>query len=122
MIKIEKVLIHFYDNDFYFTWSNVLNTLAEAIKQGFVISSKEEFLKILNEMGYNHYVLFQNKGEHEHDEKHLRNYITIKKVEHILLNDEVTEYLSKTKWNNSESHYLLMFNENNTYSFQIRCI
>lgn len=111
MIKLEKILIQFNDNDFWLTWVNVLNTLAEAIKQGFKTESKESLLKVLNNMSYSHYLLFQNKCEYTHDEEYLKKYLTIKNPEHILLNCEVEEFLYKTNSYNNKAYYLLIYGD-----------
>lgn len=110
MQKLEQVLIIFSDNDFYYTWQSVLNTLGTAIQKGFTCD-KEQLLSTLNEMAFSHYLLFQHKFRDTENQDYLKEYLTVKGVENIFINEEVDEHIQIPKYNNYESHYLIIFKD-----------
>lgn len=106
-----KIAIRFGDNDFSNTFHGVLATIHDAYKWNDKIPTKEQLCKIINEMVYGHYLLYQNMFEYN-DEKSgeicegTKKYLQQIKPERILINEEVDQYLKNTKWDNSETFIL----------------
>jgi len=102
-----KIAIKFGDNDFYNTWQGVLKVLREAYIWQKKLPSKEQLCKIINELSYPCYLLFQNQFEYNEEKDgnmhgHTYNYLQITE-EQILIDKEVEEYWKNTTWDNSET-------------------
>jgi HJR/Mrr/RecB family endonuclease len=68
-----------------------------------IIEDKVELCKIINELSYGMYRLYQNTHECDDEKnKKTKEYLQITS-EQILLNEEVTEYLKEVDWNNSDT-------------------
>jgi len=107
----QAILVSFRDNDFYNTWINVLNHIKEA-KPIFSIKDKKKLAFILSQAAWAMYVLHQNQCSYNGLEtyskdyiKHTMEYLTIE-PDQILLDDEVTAYLSENDWGNGETFYI----------------
>jgi hypothetical protein len=99
-----KIAILFGDNDFYHTFYGVLEAIKNARKRNSsIIEDKVELCKIINELSYGMYRLYQNTHECDDEKnKKTKEYLQITS-EQILLNEEVTEYLKEVDWNNSDT-------------------
>lgn len=105
------ILIRFGDNDFYHTWSAVLQsaTLSDKI---FELKDKKKLAFIFSQAAWGMYCLHQNlceyNGLQDYSEEyitHLKKYLTITE-DMIKLDDEVGEYLSSVGYNNSSTFYV----------------
>jgi len=110
-----KIAIKFGDNDFYNTFYGVLETIKNAKKwNSSLTEDKEELCKIINEISYGIYLAYQNPFPNEN----IKEYLKIKPKQ-LLINEEVTKYLTETEWDNSDTYVFdsdLDF-ENNTPIF-----
>lgn len=116
-----KIAIKFGDNDFYNTFKGVLETLNGAYKWTDRLPVKKaELCKMINEISYGCYLLYQNQFSYN-DEKQgevcerTKRYLQIT-PEKILIDKEVDEYLATVEWDNSETFILdtdLNFPNNN---------
>lgn len=103
-----KIAIKFYDNDFYQCFYGVLETIKNARKwNDKVTMDKDQLCKIINEISYGIYLLYQNSFEYNEEESgnlstKTKLYLEITS-DQILLNEEVTKYLNETEWDNSET-------------------
>lgn len=118
-----KIAILFGDNDFYFTFTGVLQTLLNATKVGHTAlpMEKDKLAIIINELSLGIYLSHQNqfryKGSDSMEDhiEHIRKYLKIE-AKDILVGDEVQKYLMETEWNNGDTFVLdtdLDFNNNN---------
>jgi hypothetical protein len=119
-----KIAIKFGDNDFYNCFYGVLETIKNAIKwNDKVTTDREQLCKIINEISYGLYLLYQNSFEYNEEKSgdlhpRTKEYLKIT-PDQILINDEVVNYLSGIEWANSEVYVFdsdLDF-ENNTPIF-----
>ena len=103
-----KIAIKFCDNDFYQCFYGVLETIKNARKwNDKVTMDKDQLCKIINEISYGIYLLYQNSFEYNEEESgnlstKTKLYLEITS-DQILLNEEVTKYLNETEWDNSET-------------------
>ena len=106
-----KIAIKFGDNDFYNCFSGVLKTILEAYKWTESLpKDKTHLCKIINEISYGCYLLYQNQFDYNDEAsgelcERTKKYLQIT-PERILLNEEVDEYLAKVDWDNSETFIL----------------
>jgi hypothetical protein len=106
-----KIAIKFGDNDFYNSFTGVLKTLLEAYKwQDKLPEDKEKLCKIINEISYGCYLLFQNQFSYNEEKSgelclRTKEYLQIKSSQ-ILINKEVNEYLTSDAFFNSETFIL----------------
>lgn len=104
-----KIAIKFGDNDFYNCFYGVLETIKNARKWNEKVTEDKELLcKIINEISYGTYLLYQNSFEYNEEKsgelcERTRKYLQIT-PDQILLNEEVTEYLKESDWDNSETY------------------
>lgn len=106
-----KLAIKFRDNDFFYCFYGVL----EAIKNSWEFNNelpenKELLCKMINEISYGMYLLYQNPFRYNEEKsgdlcERTKKYIQIT-PEQLLINDEVTDYLKKVDWDNSETYIL----------------
>lgn len=104
-----KIAIKFGDNDFYNCFYGVLETIKNARNwNNKLTENKEELCKIINEISYGVYLLYQNSFEYN-DEKsgnvcdRTKKWLQIT-PDRILVNEEVTKYLKEVEWDNSETY------------------
>ena len=104
-----KIAIKFGDNDFYNCFYGVLETIKNARKwNDNVTEDKKKLCKIINEISYGLYLLYQNSFEYNEEKsgnicKRTKEYLQIT-PDQILINDEVTKYLSEVEWDNSDTY------------------
>lgn len=119
-----KIAIKFGDNDFYNCFYGVLETIKNAKKwNDRVTENKEELCKIINEISYGLYLLYQNSFEYNEEKSgelcnRTKVYLQIT-PDQILINEEVVKYLEEVEWDNSQTFVFdsdLDF-ENNTAIF-----
>lgn len=127
-----KIAIKFGDNDFGNTFYAVLKFLHEAFKHtGHLPTDKKKLQWLINSLSPIIYVSHQNQWEYNGLEEaegdttdtnkeflHTKKYL-IKgvRLEDILVNEEVDDYIKSTDWDNSETFILdtHLYN-NNVYS------
>lgn len=103
-----KIAIKFGDNDFYNCFYGVLETIKNARKwNNKVTENKEELCKIINEISYGLYLLYQNSFEYNEEKSgelfnRTKKYLQIT-PDQILLNEEVVKYLQEVEWDNSDT-------------------
>lgn len=109
-----KIAIDIGDNDFYNTFSHLMNTLLLSAKY-----SPEEFprdkdniLFLINKLIVGHYFAFQNYFRYTHNQEsleqhdiHMTKYLSID-IKYLYLNEEVDKALEEGKFNNSSAHIL----------------
>ena len=106
-----KIAIKFGDNDFYNCFSGVLKTILEAHKWTESLPKDKTLLcKIINEISYGCYLLYQNQFKYNEEKsgelcERTKQYLQIT-PERILLDKEVDEYLAEVDWDNSETFIL----------------
>lgn len=84
-----KIAIKFGDNDFIKTFEPIMDTLHKAfLYREELPTSKENLLKIINNMSLSYYLLFQSRGYLETEKTYLQL------DESKLLIDEVNSYLN----------------------------
>ena len=104
-----KIAIKFGDNDFYNCFYGVLETIKNARKwNDKVTEDKEQLCKIINEISYGLYLLYQNSFEYNNEksgelDNHTKQYLQIT-PDQILINEEVVEYLQEVEWDNSDTY------------------
>ncbi len=104
-----KIAIKFGDNDFYNCFYGVLETIKNARKwNDKVTEDKEQLCKIINEISYGLYLLYQNSFEYNNEksgelDNHTKQYLQIT-PDQILINEEVVKYLQEVEWDNSETY------------------
>lgn len=104
-----KIAIKFGDNDFYNCFYGVLETIKNAREWNKKVTEDKELLcKIINEISYGTYLLYQNSFEYDKEKsgelcERTKKYLQITPAQ-ILLNEEVTEYLKENNWGNSETY------------------
>jgi hypothetical protein len=103
-----KIAIIFHNNDFYNCFYGVLEIIKNARKWNDRVTEDKLLLcKIINEISYGSYLLYQNSFEYN-DEKsgdiceRTKKYLQINPSQ-ILINNEVTDYLLKNNIGNSET-------------------
>ncbi len=105
------LMVCFGDNDFYLTWTAVLEsvTLSDKI---FELKDKKKLAFVLSQAAWGMYCLHQNQCEYGGLQGYSEEYITrMKKYltlseDRIKLDDEVGEYLSSVGYNNSSTFYI----------------
>lgn len=104
-----EIAIKFGDNDFYNCFYGVLETIKNARKwNDKVTEDKEQLCKIINEISYGLYLLYQNSFEYNNEksgelDNHTKQYLQIT-PDQILINEEVVKYLQEVEWDNSETY------------------
>jgi hypothetical protein len=104
-----KIAIKFGDNDFYNCFYGVLETIKNARQwNNKITEDKEQLCKIINEISYGLYLLYQNSFEYNKEKsgnicKKTKKYLQITS-DQILINEEVTKYLKEVNWNNSDTY------------------
>lgn len=112
-MRPEKIAICFGDNDFYCTFIGLLRTLEarfdESAEYSRDIKDKETLYKVINELTYPMYLLYQNPFSYNEEGKGLvcertKSYLTIDPSQ-LLIDDEVDAYLSTLEddWDNGET-------------------
>lgn len=102
-----KIAIKFGDNDFYNCFYGILETIKNARKwNDKVTKNKEELCKIINEISYGLYLLYQNSFEYNEEKSgelcsRTKEYLQIT-PDQILIDEEVVTYLQEVEWDNSE--------------------
>ena len=103
--EIKKFAVNFGDNDFYYAFFGVFDMLKSSGIKKFVLT-KDELARLLSELLPASYLLNQNRFEYnglENPEtfskgmEHSRTYLSVDE-DHIYINDEILELLSKN-WN-----------------------
>lgn len=95
-----KIAIKFGDNDFYTCFYGILETIKNARKFNDKVTEDKELLcKIINELSYGTYLLYQNSFEYNEEKSGelcliTKDYLQIT-PEQILLNDEVQKYIEE---------------------------
>ncbi len=112
--NLQHLGIRFGDNDFYYTFIGILNTLKNAVLKGHtaVPTNKKQLTTIINNMSVGHYLSHQNQfrhagrfGDFNNHIEHLRSYLKIK-PEQVFINEEVVDFLKKNDWDNGEFFYI----------------
>ncbi len=106
------ILIRFGDNDFYYTWTEVLKSAVND-KGIFQLKDKKKLAFIFSQAAWGMYCLHQNRCEYggleDFSEKHInniKNFLTIKE-DRILLDDEVANYFTEEGYfGNGEDFYV----------------
>lgn len=101
-----KIAIRFYDNDFYNTFYGVLEALMNgSFYATRVIKDKKKLCKVINEISYGMYLLYQNPFKRPMN-KLTRQELKIKPKD-ILLDEEVDAFLLEVDgWDNAETFVL----------------
>ncbi len=105
---MQAILLDFGDNDFFYTWEAVFNSVLTT-GELFKIKDKKKLAFILSQAAWGMYVLHQNRcrynGLEKFDESYvesMRKYFTVK-PRMIKLDDEVKSHLEKGDgWYNGE--------------------
>lgn len=113
-----KIAIKTSDNDFYNCFFGVLTSMLNAYNHTNTLpSEKTQLTRIVNEISYGMYLLFQNQFKHNKEAKEgLEEIPTTKKYliiseDQILINDEVDDHVASVNgWNNGET-FVLDINE-----------
>lgn len=109
-----KIAIKFWDNDFYNCFTGVLQTLLAAHRWNKLPSNKEHLAKMINEISYGCYLLFQNQFEYNEEKSgepndKIREYLKIK-PENILIDKEVDDYINDNRsFSNGETFILDLY-------------
>lgn len=105
------ILIRFGDNDFYYTWTAVLESATQS-RDIFKLKDKKKLAFILSQSAWGMYCLHQNPCKHsgledfsEEHINHMKRYLTITE-DRIKLDDEVGKYLSSIDDDNSATFYV----------------
>jgi hypothetical protein len=109
-----KIAIKFGDNDFIKTFDPIMDTLHKAyLYREELPTSKEHLLKIINNLSFSYYLLFQSRGYLETE----KNYLQLDKSK-LLLNEEVDDYLNSLESGYDNSSTFILDTElynNNVY-------
>ncbi len=103
-----KIAIKFGDNDFFNCFYGILETIKNAREwNNETTECKDELCKIINEISYGIYLLYQNSFKYNKEStgescEDTKNYLKIK-PEQILINKEVDAYLLLNDWDNGET-------------------
>lgn len=105
------MLIRFGDNDFYYTWTAVLESATQS-RDIFKLKDKKKLAFILSQAAWGMYCLHQNQCEYngldDYSEEyitHMKEYLTLSE-DRIKLDDEVGEHLSSVGYNDSSTFYV----------------
>ena len=110
-----KIAIKFGDNDFYNCFYGILETIKNAeCWNNNITRDKEKLCKIINQISYGIYLLYQNSFEYNEEKdgnlcERTKNYLQITS-DKILIDEEVDTYLKEINWDNSET-FILINNE-----------
>lgn len=102
-----KIAIKFGDNDFYNCFYGILETIKNAAKwNNKITQNKEQLCKIINEISYGLYLLYQNSFKYNEEKsgnicKKTKEYLQIT-PDQILINEEVTKYLLEFDGSNAK--------------------
>ena len=111
---MKKIAILYGDNDFQSTILGVINTLGEALKMTWNDNNKEAnkkwddkdfLLDLINNMLYNHYLLWQVDGDRYKNTR--KPQLSLEK-KRLLLDDEVDEWKNTYDMNNCNHSYVFL--------------
>ena len=102
-----KIAIWFKDNDYYYTFKNVLLILKDAEN---VIESKDLLVSIINELSLACYILHQNNSR---DFSFIKKYLLIDSS-NVFMGEEVDAIIKSAEWHNGQ-----MFIWTDEHKFQI---
>lgn len=109
-----KIAIKFGDNDFIKTFDPIMDTLFTAYQwREQLPTNKKELLKIINNISFGFYLLFQSREYMEAE----KQYLQLDESK-LLLNEEVDEYLSSLESGYDNSSTFILDTElynNNVY-------
>lgn len=90
-----RILIRFGDNDFSNTNMAFLRTLRDSFYyRPKALLTKEQIVKIYNEMIFGLYLLNQNQNQYKNETVSIKRYLKIS-VDRVHINDEIDEWVSK---------------------------
>ena len=99
-----KIAIKFGDNDFHSCFCGILTAIRDSVEyKQKPITNKNHLCKIINELSYSMYLLYQNRFEYNEEKsgelcERTKKYLQIT-PDKILLGEEVTEYLLEDDYN-----------------------
>lgn len=97
---IDRFLIRFGDNDFYFTMMAFGQTIIKAIKDDYRHQFQENLTKeriqiLWNETIYGLYLMHQNQWRYDDGDTGMREYLKLRVRSRIYIDEEVDELLEK---------------------------